>query len=84
MTVHPLTKKLERLTEAERSVWIHFGFLLVWLIPGTIVTLLWLSSAVAWVAWMSLYAIVVSHWAGMQAALADLRTPTVDEDESGQ
>jgi hypothetical protein len=69
------TKRLERVTDAKLSVWVHFSFLLFWLVPGTVVTLFWLSSAVAWVSWMSLYAIVVGHWSGMQAALADLRSP---------
>lgn len=75
------TRRLERVTEAKMSVWIHFVFLLLWLIPGSIVTLLFLSSSVAFVAWMSLYAIVIGHWSGMQAALADLRSP--DDSDSG-
>ncbi|QGJ92094.1 hypothetical protein SEA_KEELAN_134 [Gordonia phage Keelan] len=74
------TKRLEKLTDAKASVWIHFWFLVLWLVPGTIVTVVWLSSTVAWVSWMSLYAIVVAHWGGMQAALADLRTPDAEED----
>jgi hypothetical protein len=73
------TERLEHLTEAKRSVWIHFWFGLFWLVPGTIVTMFWLSDMVAWVSWMSLYAIVVSHWAGLQAALADLRSPDKDD-----
>lgn len=73
------TNRLETLTEAKRSLWIHFWFGLFWLIPGTVVTMIWLSNIVAWVSWMSLYAIVVGHWSGMQAALADLRSLGSDE-----
>lgn len=75
------TKRLEALTDAKRSLWIHFGFGIFWLLPGTVVTMLWLSNVVAWVSWMSLYAIVVGHWAGMQAALADLRSPGNEEEQ---
>ncbi|AXN53693.1 hypothetical protein HOT82_gp140 [Gordonia phage Ronaldo] len=74
------TKRIEFLTDAKRSLWIHFWFMVLWLIPGTVVTVIWLSDMVAWVSWMSLYALVVGHWSGMQAALADLRSPDAEED----
>lgn len=38
---------------------------------------IWWSNSVAWVSWMSLYAIVVSHWAAQQAARAEENSPDV-------
>lgn len=61
------------LTDPSHAVKIHVAFGLLWLGPGTIVTLLWLSNATSWISWMSLYAIVVAHWSGLQGALADKR-----------
>lgn len=52
---------------------VHVVFGVLWLVPGTVVTLVWLSSSVPFVAWMSLYAIVIGHWSGFQAAHAELR-----------
>lgn len=37
----------------------------------TLPTLLWWKDSVPWVAWMSLYANVVGHWSGWQAARAE-------------
>lgn len=56
------------LTDPDHAVRIHAAFGLVWLLPGSVVTLVWLSNSVAFVAWMSLYAIVIGHWAGLQGA----------------
>ena len=36
---------------------------------------IWWSNSVAWVSWMSLYAIVVGHWAAQQAARAEENSP---------
>lgn len=67
------------LTDPDHAVRIHAIFGLLWLIVGTPVTIFWLSSSVAFIAWMSLYAIVVAHWSGLQGALADRR---VEREES--
>lgn len=67
------TRVGEWIIEPEYAAVIHLVFGLMWLGPGSVVTLLWLASLTAWVSWMSLYAIVVAHWSGLQAALADLR-----------
>lgn len=69
---------MKRLLEPELAAWFHAAMLLGWLIPGTVVTVLWLSNAVAWVSWMSLYAIVIGHWSSMQAALAERRVKEQD------
>lgn len=61
------------MTQPENTVRIHLTFGLLWLIVGTPITVLWLANSVAFIAWMSLYAIVVAHWSGLQGALADLR-----------
>lgn len=69
-----MIKRLARkLIAPEMAVWLHAAMLVAWLIPGTIVTLLWLSNSVAFVAWMSLYAIVIGHWSALQGALAERR-----------
>jgi hypothetical protein len=70
--------KASWLIEPENTVLIHIFFGVFWLFPGSVITLVWLSSTVAWVSWMSLYAIVIGHWAGLQAALADLRVKEED------
>jgi hypothetical protein len=57
----------------QARVWkyVHLGLTLVWLIGGSLVTLLWLRESVTWVAWMSVYAIVAAHWSGYQGARAE-------------
>jgi hypothetical protein len=50
---------------------LHAALTVLWLVPGSVVTLAWLQNSVAWVSWMSLYAIVVSHWACWQAVRAE-------------
>lgn len=51
---------------------VHKVLLWLWLIGGTIVNfpLNWQES-LAWVSFMSLYAIVVGHWGGLEAAKAE-------------
>lgn len=66
--------------DPHNTVRIHLIFGLAWLIIGTPVTILWLANSVPFVAWMSLYAIVVSHWAGLQGSLADLRVKKNDDE----
>src|SRR5690348_10507926 len=70
-------------TKPEYAVWFHAASLLVWLIPGTVATLLWWSDSVVWVSWMSLYAIVIGHWSSVQAALADRRVKRQGSDGPG-
>lgn len=67
-------KKLRGLfLDPEFAFKFHVIALLIWLIPGTIITVVWLSSSVVWVSWMSLYAIVISHWSAFQGAHAEKR-----------
>jgi hypothetical protein len=67
------------LVDPNISVKVHFAFLILWALPGTVYTVGWGSSMIAWVSWMSLWALVVGHWSGLQAALADLRVKHQDE-----
>jgi hypothetical protein len=49
---------------------VHLTFVWVWtalIFP----TLFWWRSSILWVAFMSLYANIASHWAAMQAARAE-------------
>lgn len=64
---------LRRFVDPAFAVRLHAVMLFLWLIPGTLVTVIWLADSVAFVAWMSLYAIVIGHWSAVQAALADRR-----------
>lgn len=66
------------LTEPENSTRLHLWSAVAWFVIGTPVTLIWLANSVAFVAWMSLYAIVLAHVSGYQGAHAELR---VKEDE---
>lgn len=45
---------------------IHLALLLLWLGPGTVVSIL-LRESIAWLTFLSVYAIVASHWAGWSA-----------------
>jgi hypothetical protein len=53
---------------------IHAVLTVFWLLLG-IPTLLWWKDSIAWVAWMSLYANVASHWAAWQASRAEDNGP---------
>lgn len=61
------------LIEPEYTARLHIWSGSLWFLIGTPVTLLWLSNSVAFVAWMSLYAIVIGHWSSFQAAMAEKR-----------
>jgi hypothetical protein len=57
---------------------VHVVFAWLWVLMVPLSLFMgWLDSVV-YVSALSLYAIVVSHWAGAQAALADMRSPDVD------
>lgn len=45
---------------------IHFGLLIVWTVVGLPVSFL-LRQSVPWLVFLSVYAIIVSHWAGWSA-----------------
>jgi predicted alpha/beta hydrolase len=45
---------------------IHLAMLLLWLLVGVPVSY-WLRSSVPWLVFISVYAVVVSHWAGWSA-----------------
>lgn len=49
---------------------VHATLTLSWLLLG-IPTMLWWKESIAWVAWMSLYANVASHWSAYQGARAE-------------
>lgn len=49
--------------------WVHRGLAVSWLLLA-IPTLLWWRHSILWVAFMSLYANVASHWAAAEAAKA--------------
>lgn len=70
----------DRISDPKVAARFHVVALLVWLIPGTVITLLWLSNSVVWVSWMSLYAIVIGHWSAFQGAHGEERVK--DQEES--
>lgn len=49
---------------------LHAALTITWLALA-IPTLIWWRASIAWVAWMSLYANVASHWAAYQGARAE-------------
>ncbi len=49
---------------------VHLVLTLVWVLT-IIPTLIWWRESILWIAFMSLYAIVVSHWSCWQAARAE-------------
>jgi hypothetical protein len=59
---------------------IHLILLVVWSALA-VPTALWWRDSVAWVSFMSLYAIVSTHWAGYQAAKVG-EDPTVTKGHS--
>lgn len=48
----------------------HFLMMVLWTLMA-VPTVLWLKDSVPFIAFMSLYAIVVSHWSGWDAARAE-------------
>lgn len=75
-----LRRLLHHLVAPEFAVRLHAIMLILWLVPGTAVTLLWLANSVAFVAWLSLYALVIGHWSSLQAALAERRVKDGNDD----
>jgi hypothetical protein len=58
--------------------WFHLTSIFVW--SGLLVpTVLWWKDSILWVAIMSVYAIVISHWGAYQGARAE-REAGNDED----
>lgn len=50
----------------------RFHFWMIWVWAATLVpTLLWWRESLLWIAFMSLYAIVVGHWGAFQASHAE-------------
>lgn len=45
---------------------IHLAMLLAWLVVGVPVSY-WLRQSIAWLVFLSVYAIVVGHWSGWSA-----------------
>lgn len=55
---------------ARRLRWTHGVLAMLWLLPGGVVSW-WLKDSVAWVTFMSLYAIVIGHVGAWQGARAE-------------
>lgn len=51
---------------------IHLLLTFLWL-ALSVPTLLWWHDSVTWVVWMSLYAIVATHWSAYQASRAEVK-----------
>lgn len=51
---------------AETGKKIHLALLTLWVVPGLPVSYL-LRNSIAWVVFLSVYAIIASHWAGWSA-----------------
>lgn len=52
-----------------KSSYLHLALVIVWLILGY-PTIFWWDKSILWVSVMSLYAIIVTHWSGWEAAKA--------------
>jgi hypothetical protein len=59
----------------------HFVATLVWALLA-IPTLIWWRDSVPWIALMSVYAVVVSHWSAWQAAKAEQAAGDVSSEAS--
>lgn len=64
--LHRLYKFVQRVNN---SALVHGVGVILWILL-IIPTLLWWRESILWVAFMSLYAIVISHATGVEAALA--------------
>lgn len=69
LSKHTKVAAVAKLT-AGHMRYLHASLTLTWLLLG-IPTMLWWKESIAWVAWMSLYANVASHWAAYQGARAE-------------
>ena len=58
------------LTDPYFAARFHAWAAVLWLIPGTVVSII-LKDSIAYIVFLSVYAIVVSHWSGFQAAQAE-------------
>lgn len=45
---------------------IHFWLMVIWVVPGIPVSI-WLKDSIPWLVFLSVYAILASHWAGWSA-----------------
>lgn len=63
-----------RLISAAQWKQIHRGLAVFWLALA-VPTLVWWNESILWVAFMSLYANVASHWSAAQASEADEHSP---------
>jgi hypothetical protein len=50
-----------------RAAWMHVVLAVGWALTA-IPTVLWWSESILWVAFMSIYAIVSTHWGAVEAA----------------
>jgi hypothetical protein len=63
---------LAKLDDATFMRAFHGWAVILWLVPGTIVSMI-LQNSVPWVVFLSAYAIVVTHWSGWQAARVEVK-----------
>lgn len=62
---------------------VHLGLVALWVLL-IIPTLIWWRTSILWIAFMSLYAIITSHWGAYEAAKAkDLAEKAVEDVEGG-
>lgn len=68
------------MTKAGWMARLHLFLTLFWL-ALSLPTLLWWSESVTWVVWMSLYAIVATHWSAYQATRAEVQADDKGKEE---
>lgn len=64
------TGSINKLMKTPSATWVHLTMTLLWVVL-IIPTILWWRESVTWVSLMSIYAIIVGHWASYQAAHAE-------------
>jgi len=68
---------------AEAAFKLHVAMTIVWLLAIPVAIIFGLLYSIAFISAISIYANVAGHWAGAQAAKADMRSPDADEDNDG-
>lgn len=79
MLDHPA---VQFLVGPKSQIWMN-GILFAAFIAQVPPTILWWKESIAYIAYLSVYAVIASHWAGLIAALSWLSAKRVEDGENG-
>lgn len=74
--MHPAVKAI---TSPKTQIWMN-GILLLVFVAQVPPTVLWWKESIAYIAYLSIYAVIASHWAALVAALSWLSSKHVEQE----